>query len=132
MNYLVDTHIFLWLLFDPDKLGQNKIVTLKDPANNVHISSISFFEISLKYQLGKLDLKDVLPERLPEAALSMNINIIEINAREMASFYKLPKIANHKDPFDRMIIWSCICNDYILMTQGNMFKNYLSLGLKTY
>lgn len=129
-RYIIDTHIFLWLVFDPDKINTEKLKILKNPKNKIYISSIAFWEISLKYNLGKLELQGLTPEELPKAAKMMGIEVMEIDKEIMASFYKLPKLATHKDPFDRIIIWKCINDNFILISQDNKFFEYEQLGLK--
>ena len=129
MNYIIDTHIFLWLVFNPDKLSKQVVSVLKDPTNKIYVSSITFWEISLKYNLGKLDLEGVTPEQLPATADQMDIEIIDIDTTVMASFHKLPKNSQHKDPFDRIIIWFCIQNDYTLVSEDLKFSRYRQDGL---
>lgn len=129
MNYIIDTHIFLWLIFDHKKIPQDKLDVLENPNNIIHITSISFWEISLKFNLGKLELKGVNPEELPTIAREMDLTIIDIDSNTMSSFYKLKKITHHKDPFDRLIIWQCISNKYPLISQDNKFDQYSELGL---
>ncbi len=131
MNYIIDTHIFLWLIFEPEKISDKKLKQLEEPNNMIYLSSISFWEISLKFNLGKLDLKGLSPEELPSVASEMGIITLNIDENTMASFYKLEKQEDHKDPFDRIIIWFCICHDYILISQDNKFSGYKKLGLKT-
>jgi PIN domain nuclease of toxin-antitoxin system len=48
----------------------------------------------------------------------------------MASFHQLKRVEKHKDPFDRLIIWYCINNDFILVSKDGKFSEYSSLGLK--
>ncbi|MFA5233458.1 MAG: type II toxin-antitoxin system VapC family toxin [Sulfurimonas sp.] len=129
-RYIIDTHIFLWLLFDPEKIDNNKLQTLQSPRNKVYITSISFWEISLKYALGKLELNGVSPEELPDKAQKMGIDILEIDAATMSSFYRLPKVDVHKDPFDRIIIWKCINDNITLVSQDRKFVEYEKFGLK--
>ena len=38
MNFVIDAHIFLWLIFDPDKIAKEKITILEDPANKILIA----------------------------------------------------------------------------------------------
>ena len=130
MKYVIDTHIFLWLLFEPEKLPRRIIELLSDAANSVAITSISFWEISLKFNLGKLELHGVLPDALPKLAQKMGLNIEEIGAEEMASFYRLPKFDKHKDPFDRIVIWHCISTDAVLVSYDGKFEAYRVEGLK--
>jgi len=131
MNYIIDTHIFLWLIFEPKKISNKKLSQLEDSNNTIYLSSISFWEISLKFNLGKIDLKGLSPEELPGVATEMGILTLNIDEKTMASFYKLKKQGNHKDPFDRIIIWFCICHNYTLISQDNKFYGYKELGLKT-
>ena len=130
MSYVIDTHIFLWLVFNPDKLSKQIVNVLKDPTNKVYVTSITFWEISLKYNLGKLDLQGVSPDKLPATAEQMDIDIIDIDTVAMASFYKLPKNTQHKDPFDRIIIWFCIQHQFTLVSEDSKFFGYAQNGLK--
>jgi len=50
----------------------------------------------------------------------------------MASFYKLPKVDNHKDPFDRIIIWKCINDNFVLVSKDRKFPEYEPFGLKVF
>jgi len=130
LKCLIDTHIFLWLIFEPEKIKKEKLKILEDPQNTIYVSSISFWEISLKYSLSKLDLDDLKPDDLIELAQKMDIKIIDINTRDMASYFNLNKIAEHKDPFDRLLVWYCIRNGYSLVSCDSKFGEYAKFGLK--
>ena len=56
MKVLLDTHIFLWAVAEPDKLGQKWQYELESRANQVYFSSISVAEIMIKASIGKLDI----------------------------------------------------------------------------
>jgi PIN domain nuclease of toxin-antitoxin system len=105
--FLLDTHTFLWALLDPGKLSQNTAEIIKEPSNEVFISVISIWEITLKYSLGKLDLKGGYPEDLLNVMSEIDFNILEMDAQTMATFYRLPT-GFHKDPFDRLLCWQAI------------------------
>ena len=130
MTYVIDTHIFLWLLFSPENVAFEKLMILKNPQHKIVITTISFWEISLKFNLGKLVLENTTPDKLPQLARMMNISIESIDAECMAGFHNLPQNRSHKDPFDRIIIWYCICNNYTLVSQNSQFSEYEVLGLK--
>lgn len=55
-SYLLDTHSFLWSIWQPEKLGQQAVAILENTDNRIIVSSITLWEISLKYSLGKLKL----------------------------------------------------------------------------
>ncbi len=132
MKYLVDTHYLIWSLLDPQKIDKRKIEILEDPDSIKFISKISFWEISLKYSIGKLELEGVSPEEMVNASLGAGYQIFDITAEEFSSSHKLPFIDNHKDPFDRLIIWQCIKNDLILITADSKIKEYKKFGLKIF
>ena len=129
MNYLLDTHTFLWSAFSPDKLSAKARNEIRSAENQVYISIFSFWEISLKCTLGKIELTDCSPSDMPEIASQMGIEIIQLDALETASFYQLPKVA-HKDPFDRMIIWQAIKQELVLISKDADFPDYRQFGLK--
>ncbi len=129
MNSLIDTRTFLWSVFDPDRLGNKARVILKNPNNTIWISVVSFWEISIKYAVGKLELVNVLPEAFPDIAGQLQFEILNLSSLEAATFYKLPKM-KHKDPFDRLIIWQAIQQKMPLLSKDKHFKAYEELGLK--
>jgi len=131
MNILLDTHVFLWSLFTPDKLSKAVIREIKSPNNDVAVSVVTFWEISLKYALGKLELTGVKPEELPDFAAQMNLEILPITAAEASSFHRLPRLS-HKDPFDRIIIWQAIQRKMTLVSKDRDFKAYRKFGLRTF
>ncbi|MDO8570258.1 MAG: type II toxin-antitoxin system VapC family toxin [Candidatus Daviesbacteria bacterium] len=128
MNYLVDTHVLLWTILSPKKLSRRVKNILLDPKLIKYVSAITFWEISLKYQLRKIDLKGILPDKLPIIAKDTGFEIINLDCDIASSFHKLPKV-NHKDPFDRMLAWQAIRKDYFLLTQDKEFSSYNDNGL---
>ena len=129
MNIIIDTHILLDVLFQREKLTKKDLFYILDENNEVFISGISLFEISLKYSLGKLELKNTRPDEIP-ASIIENGYQIEISDSEIFStFYKLEK-TKHKDPFDRLIIWHAIRRNYYLLSHDSEFPQYRKYGLK--
>lgn len=130
MNCLLDTHAFLWALFEHQKLSGAASAAILNADNEICISVISFWEIGIKFNLGKLSLQGVAPEELPTYAGKAGFEILGITPDDAASFYKLPKF-RHSDPFDRLIIWQCIKNNICLITKDDDIKDYTEHGLKT-
>lgn len=65
MNILLDTHTFLWLRSNPEKVPEKLLAAYYDLNNMVFLSVASIWEMQIKHQLGKLELKlplDVLIE----------------------------------------------------------------------
>ncbi len=130
MSYLLDTHAFLWLVFKPSVLSPSSRDILKDGGNRISVSALTFWEISLKYSLGKLVLKNCTPESLVEVAQKLDLETLDLMPGEASGFHRLPR-AVHKDPFDRMIIWQAICKDLTLISKDKQFQEYEKFGLKT-
>jgi len=131
MKYLLDTHTFLWSLFSPENLSKDSLNLIEIPENEIFVSIITFWEISLKYNLGKLDLENVEPEELPDLAKQTGYDIFNLNEYDVSSFHKLPK-HSHKDPFDRLLIWQSIQNNMTIISKDDNFDEYKSLGLKIF
>ena len=58
MKLLLDTHIFLWFINGDSRLTSATLAAIRDPSNQVYLSAVSFWEVAVKYQLGKLPLPD--------------------------------------------------------------------------
>lgn len=129
MTYLIDTHIFLWSVIKPKNISQKSRKILNDLESTKCVSVISFWEISLKFSLDKIDLAGIVPEELPDIAKASNFDILDLDVKTASSYYKLPK-TNHKDPFDRMLAWQAIRNDFHLLTHDSSFAAYKAHGLK--
>jgi PIN domain nuclease of toxin-antitoxin system len=123
MKYLADTHIFLWALFSPEKIPARTRKLMRSPENSVFVSVITFWEISLKYALGRLELRGVEPHELPAFASQMDFELLGLSAEDAASFCQLPRLP-HKDPFDRMIVWQALRNRMTLMTKDEGLVAY--------
>ncbi len=130
MNYLLDTHVFLWAVFEPDKLSKKARQAIEDTDNTVYVSAATHWEISLKYALGKLVLTNVLPDALPDISRQMGFEIMDLDADTASTFYKLPR-TTHKDPFDRLVVWQAIKKKVTLITKDKSIGAYRKIGLRT-
>lgn len=129
MIALLDTHSFLWAAMQPDQLSAKMRKAIADPANQINLSTVSLWEISLKFALGKLELSDCIPEDLVPIAQEMRLEIVAPSAQESAGFHRLPR-GTYKDPFDRMLIWQCLQRDWAFVTRDQGLENYKALGLR--
>jgi len=129
MKVMIDTNILLFVLFDDAKLSKSELVIINDDDNEIIVSAVSLFEISLKYSLRKLKLKNTTPDKLPGILQKSGYLIEDIDYISFSTFYKLPS-EKHKDPFDRLIIWEAIRKGYALLSKDNKFGEYEKYGLK--
>ncbi len=117
MKLLLDTHALLWSLIDPDKLSMEARTAIADPGSQVVVSAVSFWEISIKTALGKLRLEGVTAEQLVDAAQQQGFDLLPLDPRLAASFSRLPADPQHRDPFDRMLVWQAISLGYTLVSR---------------
>lgn len=130
MTYLIDTHYLIWSLIDPDKIEPSVQKILLDPSAVKLVSQISFWEITLKYSLGKLELNNITPEILLKTALEAGYQQLKITSEDLVSSHRLPMHIKHKDPFDRMLIWQCIRHGLTFLTVDKRVVDYVQYGLK--
>jgi PIN domain nuclease of toxin-antitoxin system len=129
MSFLLDSHTLLWAILDQKKLSSKVLAILEDSTNEVFVSAVTFWEISWKYSLGKLDLNGVVPEELPALAAETGFEFLPLLPNESAGYHQLN--ANwHRDPFDRMLIWQAIQNNVTLLSKDKNVAQYKSAGLK--
>jgi PIN domain nuclease of toxin-antitoxin system len=129
-KFLLDTHILIWLMFSPKLIPKDLISILSSEENDLFVSAISLWEMSIKYKLDKLDLGNYTPKGIMDLCADYKISVVELNAEEAATLFKL-EADYHKDPFDRILIWQAIQNNYTFITDDKNIKLYKSEGLKT-
>ncbi len=129
MIYLLDTHYILWALFDPSKISGPVRQVLENDSDTKLISGVSLWEISFKYSLGKLELRGIEPDEMLDTLLDAGFAVEELDSRLLATYYQLPRKSDHKDPFDRLLIWQAISNGYTLITHDQAIAQYQHDGL---
>jgi PIN domain nuclease of toxin-antitoxin system len=129
MNYLLDTHTFLWSIADSAKLSERARSEIKNQKNDVFISSVNLWEISIKTRIKKIDLGGVLVDDLIGLAETMGIQLIDLSPEEALSYGKLEE-NSHFDPFDRMLIWQAISRKYTVISKDPEFVKFVPYGLK--
>ncbi len=127
MKYLVDTHILLWSFTNPGTLSEKVREIILKEDNVIFYSQFSLWEISIKFNLGKLVIKSLTPEQFYSELEDSFFECLLVNNRDLISFYKLP--IEHKDPFDRMLIWQCIQNKISFISSDSKLQSYEKYGL---
>jgi PIN domain nuclease of toxin-antitoxin system len=128
--YLLDTHTFIWAMLETSKLSKNVKDIISNRNNEIFISTVSFWEITLKASIKKLSFEKVNIKDFSKYAREMGFIIIDLKEMETITFHELPLKENHKDPFDRMLVWQAITNDMALISRDTSLKQYEENGLK--
>ncbi|MCB0878969.1 MAG: type II toxin-antitoxin system VapC family toxin [Thermoleophilia bacterium] len=102
MTFLLDTHTWLWLVADPERLARETREMLADQRADVRLSIGSIWEISIKYGIGRLTLPAPPGEYLPLHLARQQLVVQPIELDHVLRVATLPM--HHKDPFDRMLV----------------------------
>jgi PIN domain nuclease of toxin-antitoxin system len=128
--YLLDTHAFIWAALETARLSRNVKEIISDRNNEIFVSTVTFWEITLKASIKKLTFDKIDIKDFPKYAREMGFTIIDMKETETITFHELPLKEDHKDPFDRMLIWQAITYDMVLISKDNLLKQYAENGLK--
>jgi PIN domain nuclease of toxin-antitoxin system len=130
MIYLLDTHALIWATLENKKLSKKIHEIIVSRENEICVSTVSFWEISLKTRIGNFSFDNVDVKSFPQHARNMGFSIIDLKEQETITFHELPLKENHKDPFDRMLIWQAMVNGMAMISKDDNFKQYKIDGLK--
>jgi PIN domain nuclease of toxin-antitoxin system len=114
LKLLLDTHIWLWALLDPSRLTRRVARTLEDGKNELWLSPISVWELSILADKGRVVLDSEVEEWIAEAQQQAPLKEAPITneiALETGAF-ELP----HRDPADRFLIATARVLDLTLVT----------------
>jgi PIN domain nuclease of toxin-antitoxin system len=119
VRLLLDTHILIWWLADDRKLAKNARAIIANPDNDVLVSAVSLWEISIKVALGRLEVElDDLEQNLT----TNGFRSLPINYRHALTAGRLPAI--HRDPFDRMLIAQASVEELRVVSHDRVFERY--------
>lgn len=122
MNILLDTCTFLWITLGSDRLSGKARELFTDPGNEVFLSVVSSWEMTVKWNLRKLSLP-VEPARFIPHEREQHL-IAPLPLAEEAVFH-LPKLPDlHRDPFDRMLICQAIEDSLVILTPDPLVTQY--------
>lgn len=120
MRLLLDTHIWLWTLSDPKRLGRRVLQQLKDEANELWLSPISTYEALTLHYKGRFEIDGNLTEWLARATAG---------TREAPLTHEIALVARqlslHQDPADRILAATTEVLDLTLVTAD---ERLLGLG----
>ncbi|SRR5258708_7932224 len=121
MDLLLDTCAFIW--WDSGgSIGPAAKAAMEDAANQLHLSHASIWEMQLKHQKGKLQLRKSLAEIIGEQCAQNGLLLLPI---EPLAIYGLGQLAfHHSDPFDRLFISQAMLRGFSVITDDSDFSKY--------
>lgn len=122
MNLLLDTHIFLWFIENNPRLSDEIKNLIEDESNLSYLSIASLWEMSIKYNLGKLKLEPNYDKFVEQEITTSSLKLLDISLEHLRINAVLP--FHHKDPFDRLIIAQSIATSIPIVTVDQIFDKY--------
>ncbi|MCZ7562557.1 MAG: type II toxin-antitoxin system VapC family toxin [Burkholderiales bacterium] len=101
MRLLLDTHVLVWWLLDDPGLSKRVAAEIRDPRNEVFVSSASAWEIATKYRLGRMPKAEPLVQRF--GALVEEQRWVPLPVSIAHALHAGSMEGEHADPFDRML-----------------------------
>ena len=125
---ILDTHILIWYL-EGVELSEQQIELIENQRSNnqLYISAISIWEISMLINNKKIAISISLNEWLHKVQNIPSLNIIDLSIPILIESCNLPDL-EHKDPADRMIIASTRAVNGYLMTLDKKILQYANEG----
>ncbi len=124
MKYLLDTRALIYLGSGyEDKIGEKALKIYKSEKNEIYISQISFWEMSIKINIGKLHISIGL-KNVMVLSSEAGIEMLPVSNAHILQYHTLDVKNNHKDPFDRYIIAVALYEDMIIISNDKNFDQY--------
>ena len=122
MRILLDTCTFLWITAEPKKLSEKARQTYSEAGNEVFLSSVSCWEIAVKYGLGRLPLPEPPGQFVPVRRQKLGILPLPLDEEAALHVSRLPKL--HADPFDRMLVCQAIVHGLAVLSPDDLIAQY--------
>ncbi|HYN83061.1 MAG TPA: type II toxin-antitoxin system VapC family toxin [Gemmatimonadaceae bacterium] len=122
MRLLLDTHVWLWMIAEPERFDVDTAAVLENSANELLLSAASSWEIAIKHSLGKLTLPAPAAKYVPQQIAKTGVTPLLIEHSHALRVAELP--SHHRDPFDRLLVAQAELEGVTLMTADRQFEPY--------
>lgn len=115
MRLLLDTHVWVWALLQPEKIATDTSAILEDAQNELWLSPVSVWELLMLVERGRVELDRPPSEWVREALDAWPVRDAPLN-RAVAIRSRAVDLA-HDDPADRFIASTALEYDLVLVTR---------------
>jgi PIN domain nuclease of toxin-antitoxin system len=129
MHILLDTHVALWAVAEPERLSATAHAVLSDSRNTFYVSVVSIWEIAIKRALGRKGQGAIYmsAREAMDAFMAADMIVLDILAEHALAVEALPSL--HRDPFDRMIVAQSLSEPLRLMTHDRRVAAYADTAI---
>jgi PIN domain nuclease of toxin-antitoxin system len=120
MRVLLDTHLAFWWQTGDERLSP-EARRLAESADQVFVSSVSLWELTIKAGLGKVHLDLEVFEAQVEA---MGFTWLPILNRHIRHLGDMVVFDDHRDPFDRLLVAQAMSEPLVLLTADGKLARY--------
>jgi len=124
MEMLLDTHLLLWMFFDPDKISTKAIEYLNSKKNTYYYSTISMWEVAIKHKTGKLGPSGTEFMHYCEQSGFIKLPFDDRHIVALETLEKKENTPPHNDPFDQALLAQAKADGMMLITHDQKFKYY--------
>lgn len=122
MKLLLDTHAFLWFVWNHKNLSSTAQTLIADPLNTICVSAASHWEIAIKVAVGKLRLTATVPDFIDQSLAKNRFLLLPIEATHSDTVSRLP--LHHRDPFDRLLVAQAAAEHASVVSNDTIFDQY--------
>jgi PIN domain nuclease of toxin-antitoxin system len=122
VKYLLDTGIWIWSIGATEEINDAGQEILRNGREEIDLSAVTSWEISIKMRLGKLRLPDLPAQCVPAFAAKQGLKLLSVTHDHALKVFDLP--LHHRDPFDRLIIAQAIVEGMTILTADRTFGKY--------
>ncbi len=120
MNLLIDSHVLIWWLADPELLSRRARSVIEDPLNAIHVSAVTGYEIELKRSRDRL--LGQLPHDLEAVVLDEGFMWLSVTPGDTITAGRLP--LHHRDPWDRLLIAQAMRTRLTIVSADEWLASY--------
>ena len=122
MRLLLDTHVWLWMIGEHERIEDEAKRALTDPLTELFLSVASVWEIAIKHAAGKLKYTGQPRVQVPLHIERSGVSPLRISVEHALAAGALP--SHHRDPFDRLIIAQAQVEELTVVTADERFTAY--------
>ena len=121
MRLVLDTQIVLWALTGSTRLGKAARDLIVDPANEIHVSTASIWEVAIKFALARGDMP-VSAARVAALCAAAAYRELPVAWAHAVALESLPLL--HADPFDRILVAQALAEPMRLLSRDAAVAGY--------